>query len=171
MFNANIRGCIEIGNSARNLEYPVVSTGGKPQPVNGGFQKCAGRSIRSTEFSDLTAGHLGIAIHRKLRKPLGLYGPSRGNPASNCGRRLFEATAHQVLVGDGRHIDMNVDPVQKGPGNLGTIFVDLLGRAAAFVLGIREITAGTGVHGCNQHEAGTTVEMTTENGPSVIIEF
>ena len=27
MFNANIRGCIKIGNGARNLEYPVVGPG------------------------------------------------------------------------------------------------------------------------------------------------
>ena len=71
-----------------------------------------------------------------MGKPLGLNGRAAATRLPELRQTALEATAHQVLIGDGRHIDMNVDPVQKGSGNLGTIFVDLLGRAAALVFGI-----------------------------------
>ena len=37
---------------------------------------------------------------------------------------------------------MEVDPVQEGPGNLAQVFLDLVGRAGAFLGGVRVIPAG-----------------------------
>ena len=51
-----------------------------------------------------------------------------------------------------RHLDLQVDAIEQRPGKPGPVALDHGRRAAATVLGIALVTAGTGIHRCHQHE-------------------
>ena len=73
-----------------------------------------------------------VALERRP-EPL-LLGCARGQHALTNGRRgLTRANGSQLLVAHGRHLNMNIYPVEERPGNPVAVVLDLQRRTAAIV--------------------------------------
>ena len=66
---------------------------------------------------------------------------------------------------------MNIDPVHEGTGDLGAVALNLGDGALAFIVGISIITAGAGVHGRQEHEAGRVGEGSRGAGDGYSLFF
>jgi hypothetical protein len=58
----------------------------------------------------------------------------------------------EFLVGDGRDLDLEIDSIQEWSGESGSVPLNLARCADAWVAFIAQISAGTGIHGCHEHE-------------------
>jgi hypothetical protein len=64
------------------------------------------------------------------------------HPRSDGGAGFLAQRSNEITVGDGRHLQVDVDPVQQRPGDPRSVAFDLQRSAAARVDRIVEIAAG-----------------------------
>ncbi len=63
----------------------------------------------------------------------------------------------QVLLRHGGHLDLDVDAVEQGAGNLAAIARHLVRRTAAFAVVVAEVAAGAGIHRRDELELGLEI--------------
>src|ERR1035437_9683883 len=86
--------------------------------------------------------HPRVTAHLAQALEALLLGRARGeHPLPNGRRGLTRAGGRQLLVADGRHLDVNIYPVEERPGNLVAVVLDLQRRTAAIVFRIAVIPA------------------------------
>ena len=96
-----------------------------------------------------------LALQCLVAFALPRYGHSAGRRAARPDGlgRLPGGTLHQLSRRQCWHLDMQVDPVEQRPAEFALVAVDLIGRAAAGLVGGAQVTTGAGVHGTNQLKA------------------
>ena len=77
---------------------------------------------------------------------------------ANVGRALGRRAAAQLLVLNGRNLDVNVDAVEQRPGDFGHVALDHGRGAHALARLVVEVAARAGIHGRGQHEARRKTE-------------
>jgi len=122
---------LEVGNGSGNLKNPVVGTGGQSQFIDGRFQQRSGIIIDLAVFLDVTAAHLGVGVNLGSGKPFGLDSASRGRPFADVFRGLCFPLFSKILVGDGRNLHVDIDPIQKRTGYFGSVSVNMAVAAPA----------------------------------------
>src|SRR4051812_35798455 len=104
---------------------------------------------------DLARAHPGVAIYFRIGVKTALLFLARGlDPLTNRNGIFFGARARDVAVFDGGDFDMEIDPIEERAGDALAIPLDLSRAAAAFAFQIAEVSAGTWVHRCDEHELG-----------------
>ena len=131
-----------------------MGAGAQPQPVDGHFDELPRFLVERAGGADLAVGHAGVEQRFVSGEAIFLNIAGMFDPGLDGGGRLARFPCRQIAVADGGNLDMDVDPVEKGAGDPALILADLLGRAAAGAAPVAEVTAGTGIHRCNEHEAG-----------------
>ncbi len=72
---------------------------------------------------------------------------------ADLGGAFGGCSAAQLLILDGRDLDMDIDAVEQRAGDLGDVALDHGRGAHALARLVVEISAGAGIHGGGQHEA------------------
>jgi len=80
---------------------------------------------------DLLVGHARIAERILGLETILLPSPGGIDPALDGGGRFAAVFSPEFPVSDGRHLNVNIDPVQQRTRNAGLILADLLRRAPA----------------------------------------
>lgn len=110
--------------------------------------------VRLAELPDEAGGHVGVAVDFCSLEPLPLYIPGAFHPLPDRRGAFSFAPVGELAVFYRRDLDVDVDPVQKRPGDAGAVALDHDGCAGALVLGIAAVSAVAGIHGGDEHEAG-----------------
>jgi len=152
MMDPDVRLRFQVGDGSRDFEYPVVGPGGKTQFIDGGFQEMLRLPVCFAETADRPAVHPAVAVWSGFFESFRLNAAGIDYPLSNGFRRFAPAFLRQILMGNRRYFDVNIDPIQKRTGYPGPVTMNLLMRAAALFFGVGKIAAGAGVHGRNQHK-------------------
>src|SRR5690242_7250072 len=106
-------------------------------------------------FFQLTCSHARVTVDGGLVLKTLLLKFSRANDAFANGSGTFLGSfAGNVAIFDGRHLDVQIDPMKQRAGNALTVTLHLQRAAPAFALKIAEVAAGTWVHCSHQHELG-----------------
>jgi hypothetical protein len=121
----------EIGDGPGHFQYSRIGPGGQPQFIDGHFQKPLGVLVDDAMLPDLLVGHARIAERILGRESIFLPAPGGIDPALDGSRRFAAVLPFEVPVSYGRHLNVNIDPVQQGAGDFRLILADLLGRAPA----------------------------------------
>lgn len=127
----------EIGNGPRGLEHAVIAARREPETRGRLLQDLRAARIGRTKPVQLAARkqHVGFSLALKLART------GSGNPVAS-GRGAFAVPlVRKLLLGHRRHLDLEVDAVEKRSRNPGAIARDLVGRAAAAAIGVPEISA------------------------------
>jgi hypothetical protein len=146
---------LQIGDGARHLENAVVGAGRQTQMVDRPLQEFFALLVDRTVAADVAGGHMGVAEQLGMAFEAGQLSLTGSvDPFAYRGGRLAGRLAHQVVEGDSGDLHVEIDPVEEGAGDTRPVALDRQRRAGAFVMGIAQIAAGTGIHGGDEHELG-----------------
>src|SRR6056297_2938914 len=109
--------------------------------------------VQTAVFSDIALSHLSITVTVRIALVTGcLNSPCFLYSAPYCFGFFTFLLSGQFVVAYRWNMDVNVDTVHKRSGYPAHIILYLPQSTGAFVLWIRGISAGAGIHGCNQHK-------------------
>src|SRR5215510_12833325 len=98
----------------------------------------------------MTWPHLGIGVDLLVKEATELEIARRDDAHANDLRRFCGSRVGQFLVGNSRHIDLNVDAVHQGPGDFRHVPLDLRWRAEALPAKVVRKAARAGVTRSNK---------------------
>ena len=104
---------------------------------------------------DFLPGELGVC----LTLACALLQPGSLDPVADDGAGFAPAGGGEFRFRQGADFDVQVDTVEQGAGNAGTVAVHLIGGAAALLVVVAEIAARAGIHGRDQLEACGEVRL------------
>lgn len=145
---------LQVGYGAGHLEDAGVGAGREAELFRHHLQQPVPAGVRLAELPDLAGPHVGVAVHLGPLEALELDFPRLFDPSGNGRRRFSFRPVRQVPVLDRRHLDMDVDPIEKGTGEAGEILLLLPRQTAAKAVRARVPGALAGVHGRDEHHAG-----------------
>src|SRR5499427_7539995 len=142
---------LEIRDSAGDLEDAVVAAGGKTQAAHGLLEEFGSLRGRCTKAPHLAPAHAGVhpcpgagqALALALARSL-YPGPDR--------RRRLAPSCREIGVGHGRHLEVEVDPVEERAGESGQVLLPLARRADAGIQ--RGAAAAAWIGRADELEAG-----------------
>ena len=112
---------VEIGDRPGNLEDPVEGPGAEAELGHGHLQELLGLVRDGAEELDLPGTHLGVGEDLPSPEPASLPIPRPGHPCPD-GRRAFgRRPGDDVPELDLGHLELDVDPVEERPGDLGIV--------------------------------------------------
>jgi hypothetical protein len=124
MLFMNVCAAVKIRNRAGNLEDAGVGAGGETETVSDHFEESVAGGVRLAELFDETGSHLGVTVDFGAFVSLQLQLAGTRYPLGYGGGAFGFTSVGQIAVFDGRHFDVDVDPVQERPGDAGTVAVD-----------------------------------------------
>ena len=134
-----------------DFKYPVICPRGKPQLVESGFKHGFRFWGQMAYLADDIRRDAAVALDGSPRKALLLYFHGLLHAlCDGCGAFLRDTPA-EVAVFHGLYLYLDIDAVQYGLRYPVEVRGDFLRRAGAFLNGIAEVAAGTGVHRGDQH--------------------
>jgi len=133
----------EVRDGPGDLQDPGVGAGAQAQPVDGHFDELPRLLVERAGGADLAVGHAGVEQRFVSGEAIFLNIAGPFDPGLDGGGRFACFPGRQFPVADGRNLDMDIDPVEKGAGDPALVLADLPGRAAAGAAPVAEITAGT----------------------------
>ncbi len=122
---------VQVGDGAGDFEDAVVGAGAQAQPADGHFQRALAGLVEGAELAEKPGRDVGVVEAALVLEGVGTL----DTPAHFGGGNAF-ARAAQLLVGDGRHFDVEVDAVEQGAAELAEIALDDGPGAAAFAGGV-----------------------------------
>jgi transcriptional regulator with XRE-family HTH domain len=94
--------------------------------------------------AEIAGGHVGIRVDpRAVPKTLALDAPCPLDPLADGRARLLGPALDQVGRDHGGHLEMDIDPVEQGPGHSSAIPLHVDLGTAALLARVPEIAAGT----------------------------
>lgn len=145
MRRLDVLGAREVGDRPCDLEDAVVGAGGEGELLHRLLEEIAERGFQGAVSAKLGLGHAsvgdGVAAFEAAELPLA----GSHDPITNRRRGLAELGRAQFGECDRRGLDVDVDPVQKGPADPRPVSLDLGGRALAPVTRIPEVPTGARV--------------------------
>ena len=143
VFRPDSLRALQVGDGAGDLQDAVVRPGAEAQLVDGGLQQLPARVVHLAKLPDILALHVSIGEHLPvLAEPRQLLFPGGLHPFPDPDGGLPLPVAGQFGELHGRHLDMDVDPVQQRSAHLAHVFLDLGHRAGAGIGGVGGIAAG-----------------------------
>ena len=119
----------QVGDGEGNFENAVVGPGAKTELCHRRLQELLGICADGAEFLYLPRPHLGVGVDFAALEAEELPLPGMSHPFPDALRALPFRPGDDVLEFDLGDIDLDVDPVEKRPGDLGVIFLSLRVRA------------------------------------------
>src|SRR6187455_3632316 len=101
------------------------------------------------------AGELAVGGALTIERPLACA----ANAAGDDGARIAIGRPRELRRGDRRNLDLDVDAVEQRPADLSLVALHGVGRTAAGNRRVAELSAGTGVHRCDELERGREVGL------------
>ena len=117
MLLADMLRAIKISNRPRHLEDARVAAGREAEALGDEFEQAVAGFVRLAMFADEACGHLGVAVDAAVSEPLFLD-RAAGFDAQGDDLRRFGVGAVDVHR---RDFDLDVDAVEQGAGDSGTI--------------------------------------------------
>lgn len=115
-------------------------------------EQVAALSAEPAELAGLAVGHVGVVAGAAAVVAVGLPAAGRGDLLADLRARRAGRLALQFPVGDGRDLDVDVDPVQERPAHLAHVFLNLGDRAVAVAPRIVAVAARARIQGGDEHE-------------------
>ncbi len=148
----------EVGDGAGEFDDAVMGAGGEVHLTGGGAHQLLARRVERAVLAYLAGAHVGVRDARRARKAGALAGAGRFDAPTHGGRGFRRADGGQLLVGDARHVEMDVNAVEQGAADPLRVAADLLVRAGAGALAVARVAARASVQlairppsRCNEH--------------------
>lgn len=110
---------VEVSDGAGDLEDAVVCAGAKIEIGHGGAQNLLGFGFHATDPVEVLAAHAGVAVGTGfLFIAILLDFTGADDPLADGGGGLSFAEFRELLIGDRRHFDMDIDTVEQRAGYL-----------------------------------------------------
>lgn len=152
MGGGDVVSTLEVGDGAGEFDEAVVGAGGETHGGDGLTKQVFAGLIEGAELAEEGAIHLGIGENSFSfeASPLDLAGAL--DASADVQAPLGIARGFELVKGDARDFDVEVDSVHNGAGNTRFVATCLARRAGTEALGVAQIPAGAGVHRGNQDE-------------------
>lgn len=148
-------GLIQIGDGAGDFQDAVIGAGGKCKFLHGVLELLAKRCVEGAVFTDVGLLHAAVAtLGGMVLVALELDRTCGGATVADRGGGFAGLGGTQFFDAEGGCLDVNIDAVEEGAADAGSVALDLGEGAAAGVGGVAGITTGAGVHGADEHESG-----------------
>jgi hypothetical protein len=135
-------GSVEIGDRARDLEDTVVGAGAEVQFGHRNADELLRFVAEFAVLLDLARSHAGVAVHLGVGVEAELlFFASALDTIADRGGCFFGASARDIAVFDGGDFDVQIDAIEKRPGDALAVTLDLDGAATAFAFQIAEVSA------------------------------
>ena len=121
MLLADMLGSIEIGDGAGNLEDARVAAGGEAEALGDEFEEAVTGFVRLAMLADQARRHLGVAVDAAVVQPLLLYCAAGFDTQGNDLGCFGVGTVDKIAIFDGWDFDLDVDTIEEGAGDSGTI--------------------------------------------------
>ena len=121
----------QVGDSSAHLQNPIISPRAESELCYGRLEKLLGVSADRTEFLYLPRPHLGVGVYLSTLESLKLPLPGTRHPLPDALRALPFGTGNDVSELDLPNIDLEVNPVEERPRNLGVVILSLRVRAVS----------------------------------------
>src|SRR5215468_8169611 len=121
---------LEVRDSASDLEDAVVAAGGETQAAHRLLEEPGSFRRRCTKAPHLAPAHAGVHPCPGAGQALALTLTSSLYPGPDRRRRLAPS-CREIGVGHGRHLEVEVDPVEERTGESGQVLLPLARRADA----------------------------------------
>lgn len=157
----------EIGNRAGDAQDPVISAGGKPEPVKRLFEKCRRRGIGFAVFSDLCGCKRRIAVELFFAFITAVREEPRfidARPDDGGAFSPLRFLAGDFTVRKGWHFHLNVDPVEQRSADSRKIPADIVLRAGAGSCRMPEVAAFAWIHRTDEHEVCRKRHLSADAG-------
>lgn len=136
-------GAREVRDGPRNLEHAMVRTRREPQSGDRRTQDRLRLSVEGAEATDLPGTHVRVGMHpRNPHKPFALGETRALHPFCDAAARLRQLARCQVPVGNGRHLEVDVDSIEQRTRHAGTIALHRMRRTETGVCRIAGVAAG-----------------------------
>ena len=142
----------QVRNRPRDPEHAVVAAGGQAEAPHDQPEQVARVAWERAPAPDLAGAHAGVHAGVGPGEARLLARAGGHHPGADGGRGLAGRVVREVLVGDRRKLEVQVDPVEQGPGEPAEVVVALPGRAPAGLDGSTPPAARVG--GGHELEAG-----------------
>ena len=153
---ADLIRSVEIGERACDLQNSMIGAGGEFHLLGCIRQKPASAFIRRCDGLHQSGGALGVVGLRRKAKSgvsLGLHASCFDDAGANRLGGLARLRANEVGGGHGRHVDPQIDPIEKRSGDAGLIIRRASRTPGADVTGFARHPAAAGIHGRDQLHA------------------
>ena len=148
----------EVGNRPRDAENAVVRTGGQTEPLERAAEHRRRLLGQRTEIRELRRGNGGVADVLALAVVLPLPGGEHTGADGFRGFLLRVFPRGERLILDRLHGDLEVDAVEKRPGQAAEVLLHGFLRAGAALRAVP--AARTGIHRGNQLKIGGVGDLT-----------
>jgi len=122
----------QIRYGSRYFQYPIVASRAEAQLGYGVFHDLFAFGCEHAVFADMTRTHLRIGIDLFVVEPAELNAARGDHAHADRFRRFGSTRIGEFLVGNRRHVDLNVDAIHQRTGNLRHVALNLRRRAEAF---------------------------------------
>ncbi len=154
----------QIGDGAGNPQYPGVGAGREAEAIDSPGKKGTGSFVETAVPLELVSRERRVVKARAVVASLLLSSAGRQDPCANGGARFSLGLAQKFVTGDGRHLDVQIDPVEEGPGKAASISFGHLCGTATGLDGVARVTARTGIHSGDQYQIGGKLQTLSDPG-------
>ena len=118
---ADVLRAVEISDRARHLEDARVAAGGEAEALGDEFEEAVTGFIRFAMFADQARRHLRVAVDAAVAEALFLNRAAGFDTQGNDLGCFGVGTIDKIAVFDGWDFDLDVDAIEEGAGDSGTI--------------------------------------------------
>ncbi len=149
----DVVSALEVGDGAGEFDEAIVGAGGETHGRDGLPQKVFAGLVEGAELAEEGAIHLGIGENTLSFKTFPLDIAGALDAGADVETFLGIARGFELVEGDARNLDVEVDSVHDGTGDARFVATRFAGRAGAEALGVAQVPTGAGIHGGDQDEA------------------
>jgi hypothetical protein len=142
MLFADMLGAFKIGNRPRDLEDATVTAGGEAEALGDEFEEAMAGFVRLAMLANQARRHLGVAVDAAGVESLFLNGAAGFDTTGDDLGGFGVGAVDEIAVFDRRDLDLDVDAVEQGAGDLGAVALDDYGGAGTGVGRVGKIAAG-----------------------------
>src|SRR5262249_42433244 len=140
----------EVRDRAGEFDDAVVRAGGEVHLARSGAHQLLACRVQWTILAYLARPHIGVRDRRRAGKPGTLPLPCGLDPRSHYRGRFRRALGGQFLIGDARHVEMDINPVEQRATDPLCVAADLLRAARAGTLAVAGVATWARIHRRNE---------------------
>ena len=114
----NLIGFRQVRNGPGDFQDFVIGAGGELELVEGAGQESGGLLRQWAGRGEILVTQCGVAAQAESDEPLALATPRTHDPGLDRRGGFRPTRRRQGVDGEGRNVDVEVDPVQQRPGDL-----------------------------------------------------
>jgi len=145
----------EVGDRASEAEHAVERASGESEAADRGAEQLLAGAVDAAMGAHVGGRHHGVGVDAvAIAESTQLPCAGIGDAGADARGGIGGGGAEELAVGEGGHLDVEVDAVEQRTGDPAAIALNLTGVTDAAGVARAVEAAGTGIHGGDEHDAG-----------------